>query len=489
MIGAHHEPGSDRIELAQCTLRGNHMNTDRSHPPLFQSRFQSKTSFRIAALGLALSISGASAQSYREFISSDQQMKGFQALGVDVADFDHDGDLDAVMTRTNGELQLLRNNGSGEFTPWNGITLSSNQPGRPVVGDFNNDGNMDIVCPISGSNAVMVVKTNANGTFQSPQVLPFDANPSAVAVEGFDSNGFLDIVAISRETNAVKVYLGNGTSFPTVRTFFTNHGASLGIRPLGVATGDLNNDGKPDIVTTNYNSEDVGVYYASGNGFFFSGDFAYYLSQPSRPFAVELEDMNNDGDIDIVLSRGEGEGDAEITWMRNDYNGGAETFPDFNNGSWSTPVGGRVVDLAIGVFTCNSSLPDVVGANEGNTSEFIDSIDILTNPGIGALTSRPSIPSLELSPNGVATGDFDNDGDIDIIQVDLFSGFRVHLNRCIETPCPADFTDDRVLDFFDVSAFLDAFAANDPAADLTGDGVYDFFDVSAFLDAFGAGCP
>jgi|GEM_PF-1719656 len=471
------------------------MNTHRSHATLFQSqfqpRFQSKTSFRIAALGLALSISGASAQSYRGFISSDQQMKGFQALGVDVADFDHDGDLDAVMTRTNGELQLLRNNGSGEFTPWNGITLSANQPGDPVVGDFDNDGNMDIVCPISGSNVVMVVKTNADGTLQSPQVLPFDANPSAVAVEDFDSNGFLDIVAVSKETNAVKVYLGNGTSFPTVRSFASNLGASLGVRPLGVAAGDLNNDGKPDIVTTNYDSQDVGVYYASGNGIFFSGEFAYYLSQPSRPFALELEDMNNDGDIDIVLSRGEGggEGGSEITWMRNDYNSGAETFPNFNDGSWSTPVGGRVVDLAIGVFTCNSSLPDVVGANEGNTSEFIDAIDILTNPGIGALTSRPSIPSLELSPNGVATGDFDNDGDIDIIQVDIYSGFRVHRNRCIETPCPADFTDDRVLDFFDVSAFLDAFAAHDPAADLNGDGVFDFFDVSDFLDSFGAGCP
>ncbi len=56
-------------------------------------------------------------------------------------------------------------------------------------------------------------------------------------------------------------------------------------------------------------------------------------------------------------------------------------------------------------------------------------------------------------------------------------------------PCLADLTDDGELDFFDVSAFLDAFGAQDPAADFTGDGEYDFFDVSAFLDEFGAGCP
>ena len=55
--------------------------------------------------------------------------------------------------------------------------------------------------------------------------------------------------------------------------------------------------------------------------------------------------------------------------------------------------------------------------------------------------------------------------------------------------CPADLTGDGELNFFDVSAFLNAFAANDPIADFTGDGMYNFFDVSAFLNAFNAGCP
>jgi hypothetical protein len=55
--------------------------------------------------------------------------------------------------------------------------------------------------------------------------------------------------------------------------------------------------------------------------------------------------------------------------------------------------------------------------------------------------------------------------------------------------CPADLTGDGALDFFDVSAFLSAYNAMDPAADFTGDGVFDFFDVSGFLSAFNAGCP
>jgi hypothetical protein len=55
--------------------------------------------------------------------------------------------------------------------------------------------------------------------------------------------------------------------------------------------------------------------------------------------------------------------------------------------------------------------------------------------------------------------------------------------------CPADLNDDGLLNFFDVSAFLAAYNATDPAADFNGDGLFNFFDVSAFLTEYNAGCP
>jgi hypothetical protein len=55
--------------------------------------------------------------------------------------------------------------------------------------------------------------------------------------------------------------------------------------------------------------------------------------------------------------------------------------------------------------------------------------------------------------------------------------------------CRADLTMDGELDFFDVSAFLQALANENPIADFSGDGEYDFFDVSAFLQELQAGCP
>ena len=69
----------------------------------------------------------------------------------------------------------------------------------------------------------------------------------------------------------------------------------------------------------------------------------------------------------------------------------------------------------------------------------------------------------------------------------------IQLTASVQVPsadiCAADLTGDNVLDFFDVSAFLNAFNAQDSIADFDDNGVYDFFDVSAFLNAFNAGCP
>jgi len=65
-----------------------------------------------------------------------------------------------------------------------------------------------------------------------------------------------------------------------------------------------------------------------------------------------------------------------------------------------------------------------------------------------------------------------------------------HVAAVLGAPsCQPDLNGDGDLNFFDVSAFLAAFSANDPIADFTGDGEWNFFDVSAFLAAFSAGCP
>lgn len=79
-------------------------------------------------------------------------------------------------------------------------------------------------------------------------------------------------------------------------------------------------------------------------------------------------------------------------------------------------------------------------------------------------------------------------GDGSVVEAGI-DDVRIFGVSCSADTCPADLTGDGILDFFDVSAFLNAYNAQDPAADFTGDGTFDFFDVSAFLNAFNAGCP
>ncbi len=59
----------------------------------------------------------------------------------------------------------------------------------------------------------------------------------------------------------------------------------------------------------------------------------------------------------------------------------------------------------------------------------------------------------------------------------------------LASACPADLTGEGTLDFFDISAFLTAFAEQDEAGDFNNDDQFDFFDISAFLTAYSSGCP
>ncbi len=69
-----------------------------------------------------------------------------------------------------------------------------------------------------------------------------------------------------------------------------------------------------------------------------------------------------------------------------------------------------------------------------------------------------------------------------------FTTFCTMTGVCVSF-CPADMNGDATLNFFDISAFLQAFSVEDLSADFTNDGIFNFFDISAFLVQFSQGCP
>ncbi len=121
------------------------------------------------------------------------------------------------------------------------------------------------------------------------------------------------------------------------------------------------------------------------------------------------------------------------------------------------------------------NLPSEVGApeEEGNFFGFFHIEGVVPE---GATTAGITI-ELNRDPMPHGPNDFNNAG-IDMVRLILYP-----------SPCIVDLTGDALLDFFDISAFLQAFNSQDPLADFTHDGLFSFFDISAFLQAFAAGCP
>jgi hypothetical protein len=81
---------------------------------------------------------------------------------------------------------------------------------------------------------------------------------------------------------------------------------------------------------------------------------------------------------------------------------------------------------------------------------------------------------------------------VDISGLEIGQGAQVQMypdHVDVLITCRADLHTNGQLNFFDVSAFLNAFAIHDPVADFTNDGLFNFFDVSAFLQSYNAGCP
>lgn len=162
--------------------------------------------------------------------------------------------------------------------------------------------------------------------------------------------------------------------------------------------------------------------------------------------------------------------------------------PDIDNGSMANfpPVVNDAGTVALRATDIEFGCPSLwVGDGGGlvKLAEYDQVVDTDLGPmrlgfDFGGDTGRRMI-------NGVI--DINNAGQV------AFSAFLRNgtIGVFVATPeggCAADLSGDGVMDFFDVSAFLNAYNGGDSVADFTGDGVFDFFDVSAFLAAFNAGC-
>jgi hypothetical protein len=149
---------------------------------------------------------------------------------------------------------------------------------------------LDIVTANFNSNNVSILLGTGTGTLFDPattfSVAPGSA-PSSVAVGDFNGDNILDIVTANFGSGTtVSILLGNGNgTFDPAKTF----SVAPGIGPRSVAVGDFNGDNILDIVTANFNSNNVSILLGTGTGIFGS---ATTFTVGSGPSSVAVGDFN-----------------------------------------------------------------------------------------------------------------------------------------------------------------------------------------------------
>jgi hypothetical protein len=228
---------------------------------------------------------------------------GAGPLSVAVGDFRHIGKLDLAVTNSGSDtVSVLLGNGDGTFQAAKNLTVGT-VPTTVAAVDLGN-GQVDLVVANLFSNNVSVLLGNGDGTFRLGQTIAGVANASNVMMGDFNGDGKPDVMveelppgdAIA--TSEVVLFgNGDGTLHPGATQFL---GSSL----IGLAVGDFSGDGKQDIAVLNplgpLGGSLLDVFSGNGDGTFAAPPDNFQTG--GDPFGVAAGDFNSDGRPDLALA-------------------------------------------------------------------------------------------------------------------------------------------------------------------------------------------
>jgi predicted nucleotidyltransferase len=331
-------------------------------------------------------------------------------------DYDNDGDLDILLTGSKGYTpisKIYKNNGNNSFTEQKEISLINVSNGSTAWGDYDNDGYLDILLTgYTGSSCIsQIYKNNGNNTFtEQTDISLIGVSGGSVAWGDYDNDGDLDILLTgnldSSDTRISKIYKNNSNN-----TFTEQKGISLmGVDYSAVAWGDYDNDGDLDILLTGYseNYEPISKIYKNNGDNTFSEQKGISLTGIVEG-SVAWGDYDNDGNLDILLTGHIGNG--FISKIYRNY--GHDTFTEQTGISLT---GVRWSSVAWGDYDNDGDLDILLtGSTSPTGSAGIGITKIYKNNGNNNFTIQSDISLTGVCRGSVAWGDYDNDGDLDIL--------------------------------------------------------------------------
>lgn len=234
-------------------------------------------------------------------------------------DLNQDGKLDLITKGQNDIMTVFLGNGDGSFTQAAGYPYSL-LADEMLLGDFNGDGKLDLVLVGGGLNGPGItfrfMQGNGDGTFQPLQeVASFPGAYGCIGgafvaqggtqISDFNGDGKLDLAFCT--ASQIGVMLGNGDGTFQSPTFYTTD--SIGGRQFTFAVGDINSDGKPDLLVSEYQDykhPQLVVLLGNGDGTFQSPRVVGIPLVPLPELGITVGDLNSDGLLDFIFQSGLG---------------------------------------------------------------------------------------------------------------------------------------------------------------------------------------
>lgn len=307
------------------------------------------------------------------------------------ADLNRDGIPDLIVAQqTSSRVGVFLGDGDATFGARGDFWGGGNSPSQIVPADMNRDGIPDLVVGHALGAKLGVVLGNGDGSFQAPQTqdLPLFSQAVGVAVGDFDRDGIPDVATANDDGQRASVFRGNGDGTLGAPTNY----ATSGGRASAIATGDFDRDGRLDLAVVGSGfSARLNVLRGNGDGTFQAATVVN-LGYGSQPLALRAVDLDRDGDLDLVTAN---YGDASVSVLTN-VGGGFPSRTEFP--AWGSPRGLDVGDVD------GDRIPDVVFSDGvGNT------VGLLRGNGDGTLAAGRSLTAGN-DLYGLAVADLDRDG-------------------------------------------------------------------------------
>lgn len=221
---------------------------------------------------------------------------------ISAFDFDSDGHQDVIVSNySDNNIVAYQGDGKGNLIETSHYSAGE-RPTDMSASDINNDGYIDVIIANHETSYITLLYGDGRGGFKYAPHSPIDINvkphPHVVQLKDLNGDNKVDLIVDSRTHKGLRVLVGLGNGK------FKKQGQLIDVGGdpyLGFATGDINGDGKLDLVTPN--QRDIGIVLnTSADKLSFS---LKRLAPFESPFAVELAEMTGDGKLDlIVASRG-----------------------------------------------------------------------------------------------------------------------------------------------------------------------------------------